>query len=101
MLGVGALENKFPHPRFSTTHPSFALERRAEGEGAVEGMGGWVGGAEGWELTFVTTLSRGKVTARPLENQRGGEDRSGGFLLFISVDMLLLVFFQANGEGER
>lgn len=52
-------------------------------------------------VTFVTTLSRGKVTARPLENQRGGEHRSGGFLLFISVDMLLLVFFQANGEGER
>lgn len=55
----------------------------------------------GGGLTFVTTLSCGKVTARPLENQRGGEDRSGGFLLFISVDMLLLVFFQANGEGER
>lgn len=33
----------------------------------------------GGELTFVTTLSCGKVTARPLENQRGGEHRSGGF----------------------
>lgn len=52
-------------------------------------------------MTFVGALSCGKVTARPLENQRGGEDRSGGFLLFISVDMLLPVFFQANGEGER
>lgn len=49
----------------------------------------------------MTILSGGKVTARPLENQRGWEDRFGGFLLFISVDMLLLVFLQANGEGKR
>lgn len=40
----------------------------------------------------MTILSCGKVTTRPYENQRGGKDRSGGFLLFISVDMVLPVF---------
>lgn len=53
-------------------------------------------------MTFVTTLSCGKVTARPLENQRGwGNIDLEAFLLFISADTLLLVFSQANGEGKE
>lgn len=61
--------------RQRTTSPSVNLHhpplRSAPREmGAREGGGG---------STFVTTLSCGKVTARPLENQRGGEHRSEGF----------------------
>lgn len=44
---------------------------------------------------------KGHSEASRKKNQRGGEDRFGGFLLFISLDMLLLVFFQANGGGEE
>lgn len=48
------LENRFPHP--DSPPPTLRFPQR-------DGLGG---------VTFVTALSRGKVTARPLENQRSG-----------------------------